>query len=392
MSASTITRSIWMLTGDFYPGIAGTERQVQEQSKALIARGCSVQVMTRRHGFDHLRGLPATDTVDGIPVHRLNSRGPGKVGSLLYVLNGMWHLLRHGRRGIYSAHETGAPAWLAVAARYLLGGRCTIKLRTGILGYERRLSTRIGRWRFLALLGLADRIVVVNREVEALLRSLGIPSNKIVMIPNAVDTSLFHPVSNQEKLIERKRLGLPTDQNIVLYVGRLEPVKGVDVLLHAWADLPASIRSGTTLIIVGDGSDRDHLLHMISSLEIQRSVFFVGEQRTVLNYYWAADVFVLPSRTEGLSNALIEAMACGLPVIASNVGGALDVVRDDWNGNIFESENSRELAQKLISMMEMHDKWKVLGEHARQDVEAYTDLNRGVDRLNTMYLELFPRN
>lgn len=380
--------TVWMIVPSFAPVIGGTETQARQQSKQLLEHGWSVRVLTRRHGSAQPRGLPARDEVDGIPVIRLYSRGGGKVGSLLYVLSGLWHLLRRGRRDIYHAHDIGAAGWLAVIARYLLGGRCIVKLRTGRYLYEERFPSGMARWQFSVLLRLADRIVVVNSEVERFVRNLGIQETRVVRIPNAVDTRWFHPVSIEQKFATRKRLGLDTSKTIVLYVGRFAPQKRIDILLNVWSLMSADVRRDAQLVLVGDGPERDKLLDMITALGIKETVFLAGMQQAVRDYYWAADIFVHPSRSEGLSNALVEAMACGLPVVASNVGGALDVVEEGKAGALFESENQDQLMEKLGSVMAMRGRWGEMGAHGRYTVQMYADLEIIVDRLDALYKQL----
>lgn len=382
------SNTIWMIIPSFEPAIGGAEIQVKRLSKELLESGHSVRVLTRRHGPTQPRGLPASEVVDGIPVTRLYTRGIGKVGSLLYVLGGLWHLLRHGRRGIYHAHAIGAAGWLAVAARYLLGGRCIVKLRSGRYLYERRCPSGVRRWLFFELLRLMDRVVVVNTEVEEWLAEIGIPAAKTVCIPNSVDTQQFRPATPEEKLAARAELGLPTDCDVVLHVGRLEWIKGVDVLLKAWAALPAKQQEAARLVLVGGGGAHAELEALTASLGLERSVTFAGVRKSVRDWYWAGDLLVLPSRTEGLSNALIEAMACGLPVIASNVGGALDVVEEGKNGVLFEAEDHNQLAQKLASMFAMQDRWAEMGTLARHSVELYADLLPTVGRLREVYRSL----
>jgi glycosyltransferase involved in cell wall biosynthesis len=377
-----------MLISGFYPGIGGGERQAQRLSKALIASGWSVRVLTRRHtGYPDWPDLPPKDVVDGIPLTRLYSRGSLKIGASLYVLNGLWHLLRRGRSGIYHAHDIGTVGWLAVAARYLLGGRCFIKLRSGRLYYKQQYASLLARWQFSTLLRLADKVIVVNSEVEQLLSEMGIPEQRVIRIPNSVDTDNFRPPSAEEKLAVRRRLGLSVYKAVLLYVGRLDPIKGVDVLLRAWALVPEHLRAHSQLVLVGDGAERENLLHLANSLNMQESVSLTGLQQAVRDYYWASDVFVLPSRTEGMSNSMVEAMACGLPVVASNVGGALDLVQADGNGLLFESEDQRDLAQKLGLMLNMADRWPDMGTQARQMVTTYADLDSVVLRLTEPYLE-----
>lgn len=231
-------RTLWHIIPTFHPVLGGAEVQVKVLSKAFIANGRPVRVVTRRHGYPHSRDLPGSDVVEGIPVTRVYSRGVGKLGALLYMLGSFWQLLRHGRGAIYHAHDIGSAGWIAVIASRLLGGRSVIKLRSGRYGYEKRLSSGLARWLFSRLLHLADKVVVVNREVEQLVTELGVPSGQVVLIPNGVDTDYFCPPSAEEKLASRERLELPADKTLVIFVGRLVPVKGLDVLLRAWALLP----------------------------------------------------------------------------------------------------------------------------------------------------------
>ena len=377
-----------MIVPSFSPAIGGAEVQVQRLSKELVARGWTVRVLTRRHGSALPHGLPTREVVDGIPVTRLYSCGRGKIGSLLYMLGGLWHLLRHGRRGIYHAHAIGAAGWLAVVARYLLGGRSIIKLRTGCHTYDKYLASPFRHWQFSTLLRLTDLAVVVNSEVEELVLNSGIPTTRIVRIPNAVDTTFFHPVLAGEKAAIRRQLGLPIKKTIVLFVGRLEPIKGGDVLLRAWALLPDEVRANGLLVFVGGGTEQATLTNMANSLGVRETVLLTGPQRAVRDYYWAADIFVLPSQTEGLSNALIEAMACGLPVISSKVGGSPDVVEEGISGMLFESGNHEQLAQKLVSMIVMQNRWVEMGTHARQSVQLNADLLPTVGRLMEVYRSL----
>ena len=387
MQESFVARSVWMITRDFYPGFGGAERQIQVMSRGLMAGGWPVQVITRRHGFDHLRGLPRCDTVDGIPIYRLYSRGRSPIGAFLYILSGLWHLIWHGRQGIFHAHDVGSPGWLAVAARYLLQGRCVIKLRTDRRIYEEQRRSWFAHWRFSMLLCLTDLIVVVNRDVKDMLLSWGISAKKVLLIPNSVDIGSFYPSPTADKSAVRAKLDMAPEKTTVLDVGRLERVKGVDVLLRAWALLPVAARLRSQLVLVGDGSERDLLNGIIDSLEINESVTLVGERSSVLEYYWSADIFILPSRAEGLSNALIEAMACELPVIVSNVGGSLDVVRDGENGAIFESEDQDGLAQKIESLIAAPDEVARIGPLARQTVAKIADADGIVTKFSNVYAD-----
>ena len=371
-----------MVIADFYPGIGGEERQAQSLSKAMIRRGWSVRVLTRRHGYPHSRALSNNDSVQGIPVRRVFSRGLGRLGSIVYMLSALWHLALHGRGGVYTALDVGAPGWIAVVARYLLGGRSVVKLRSGRDDYEMRMSSRLGRWQLCKLLHLADRVIVVNHDLERFLEELGLRAPKVACIPNGVDCTLYRPDVPEEKVAARRSLALPTNKTVVLFVGRLEPVKGVDLLLAAWAQLSDHVRAKALLILVGDGTERENLKTMTVSLGIEQSAILTGPKQSVRQYYAAADVFVLPSRSEGMPLALLEAMACGLPSIVSNVGGVPEVIRHGINGLLFEPEDCRKLAEELASELTREDQRRLRGQRARRCILRHMNVDDAVEKVN----------
>jgi len=377
----------WMIIPTFTPVVGGAQTQVHQLAGALRASGWPVQVLTRRHSYAHPQGLPAREQVRGLPVRRVYSRG-GKLGSLLFLLTGLWSLRESRGGAIFHAHDAGAAGWLAVAAARLWGGKSLVKLRTGAYAYRQDFASRLARWQMLALLRLVDRVVVVNREVQGLLGSLGIPASRIACIPNGVDTRRYRPATAEEKAAARQSLGFRPDELAALYVGRLEHMKGVDILLRGWACLQANRPAAARLALVGDGPERAGLERLAEELGLRASVSFLGEQGEVLPYYQAADLLLLPSRTEGLSNALLEAMACGLPVLVSRVGGAVDLVTDPQNGLFFESGDEVELAGKLCLLLASPDLRAALGARARETARAFVSLDLTAARVEGVYREL----
>lgn len=382
-------RTIWMIIPTFHPVVGGTQTQVRELGKRLMAKeGMSIHVLTRRHAYAHPHGLPKEDEVDGIPITRVYSRGGGKVGALLFVIGSLWYLIGRGRADIYHSHDTGASGWLAIIASHLLRGQSIVKLRSGKLRYKSLVSTRMGRLRFSALLRLASRVVVVNSEMETAVQTLGIPPMRVVRILNGVDTDFYSPPSPEERREARQRISPGKSDFIFLFVGRLQQIKGLDVLLGAWSLLPNHIRSSATLLLVGDGNEHQNLADLVCSLRMKESVHIVGERRNVRDYYWASDVFILPSRTEGLSNAMIEAMSCGLPVVASRVGGSLDLIEEAKHGYLFDSENCEDLAEKICSIINVRLSWHEMGAMARDKVIRCSDLELAATRFKELYDQL----
>ena len=274
-------------------------------------------------------------------------------------------MIINGRGDTYYAHGVGTPAWIAIIARYLLGGRCLLKLRAGVYVYERNYAKGFAGFQFRSSLQLADRIFVVNRELEFWLQNQGVQCDRIIYTPNSVDVEQFRPAPFGEKDFLRKHLNLPTKRVLVLFVGRLSYYKGVDILFNAWSNLPEKIRNTSALIIVGDGDERQNLDQLIKDLNIGGSVYMMGMQNNTRDYYWASDIFVLPSRTEGLSNAQIEAMACDLPCIVSSEGGSIDPIEDGKNGLIFSNEDHVHLSQQLAKLIRSKPYLKDMGHNAR---------------------------
>ena len=378
-----------MVIPSFHPLIGGAETQVRGLSVALLERGWRVSVLTRRDvGAREGPPLSRFEEVDGIPVVRVRSAGPGKIASLRYLVGGLWTLGRMGRGGIYHAHDFGTPGLMAALARLLMGGRSLVKLRTGASVYRSRFGTGLKGRLFRGLLGLHDRVVVVNHEVEEFLHSMGLPPSRVVRIPNAIDGKAFQRASHRSRLEARSRLGLPEDRRIVLYVGRLMHVKGVDILLRAWALLPRDLRQGALLVIVGDGPERRRLERLADKRAIHHEVRFTGSRTDAADYYQAADLFVLPSRTEGLSNALLEAMASELPVVATAAGGTPDVVDDGLSGILVPAESEKGLAGGLTSMLSDPSRWEGFGARGRARVMEHAGYDVVLERLQSLYSEL----
>jgi glycosyltransferase involved in cell wall biosynthesis len=171
-------------------------------------------------------------------------------------------------------------------------------------------------------------------------------------------------------------------------VGRLTAVKGIDVLLEAWALLPEEIRADSTLVIVGDGPARADLARLAQARNVCDSVRLVGARPEVLGYYRAADIFVLPSRTEGLSNALLEAMATELPVVATAVGGAPDIVEHGVNGLLVPPEDVHAMKEGLLELLYHPLEGARMGVQGRRRILDYAALGSVADRLAEVYTSL----
>ena len=367
------TDVIWMVIGSFYPLIGGAERQAQGISEHLAELGWDVHVVTRRHNKMYgFYGSEKEEVIRGIKIHRIFSIGPGYIGSILYFLGGLLLIARHRQKCVYYAHDIGAPAWISLIARFLFGGVCIVKIRSEIGRY---FLSRWRSWQLKWIARLVDKFILVSEVSKRVLIEKGVPDDKMWFIPNGVDTKIFCPPTETVKQSVRAELNIPAHRFVILGVGRLTLIKGFDVLIEACASFPLDILQRVQVIILGGGSERPRLEGLVREREIEHHFRFEGRQKQVYRYYTATDLFVLPSRSEGLSNALLEAMACGLPVVASRVGGNSDWIEPGKNGFLFTSENSEELCRCLIKLIEDRDRCIEMGKSSRLLVEQELSLS-----------------
>lgn len=222
-----------------------------------------------------------------------------------------------------------------------------------------------------AIARAADRIICASEaERELLVNGYGLDEKRISVIPCGVDIDLFRPL-DQGRV--RQRLGLPLDEPIVLFVGRIEPLKGIDTLLRAVAQIKAHLR---LLIVGGDEQDaarKATLFALAQELGIADRVEFVdavGHDRLPL-FYNAADVCVVPSHYESFGLVALEAMACGVPVVASRVGGLRDTVRDGETGYLVPWSCPEPFAERLELVLGNKGLRRSLGLIARSAVERF---------------------
>lgn len=378
-------RSVLMISQTFYPVLGGAEKQAFELSKALVKKGVGVTVITRR-----LQGLPERETLEGVKIERFKTFGAGAADSLWFVLQVFFYMLAH--RAEYDAahvHLASSPAVAAVLAGRLIGKKVVIKLGRGRGLDELTLSkeTFLGRLKlkFFALAG--PEILVLNRDAFDWLRnSAEFRGLRPRLIRNGVDTGRYTPPLYQEKIAAKAAVGLE-NATVFLSVGRLMPEKRMKEFVEVWAEILAEEREKPKirLVIVGKGPEEKRLKEAVSQLQVGESVLLAGPKEDLLPYYRAADVFVLPSLTEGMSNSMLEAMACGVAIMASRVDGAKDAVTDGESGSLFDPLNPAEIKQCLRGHIADRNLALRMGEKARATVVERYAMARVADEILEVY-------
>ncbi|MDE1976416.1 MAG: glycosyltransferase family 4 protein [Elusimicrobia bacterium] len=331
--------SVAMVSASFHPHIGGAEKQALELAAALQSGGVRVRVLTRR-----LRGLAREETMRGVRVTRLWCLGQkGFFNSASFCVSLFLHLVNESLfYDAYHAHLAGSPALAAALAGRFLNKPVWVKIGGGrgvgeLSGSAKTISGRL-KLRLLSL--LKPRFVAVSQDlVEEAAAYLGRVSVQVV--PNGVDTGRYRPVSSARKAELRRSFGWPADGLGFIYAGRIAPEKRLPYFLEAWAEaVKKSHGSRAFIAFVGDGIEAARLKDIAAYERLQDRVFLMPATDDPSPFYAAADVFVLPSVSEGLSNALLEAMAGGLAVLASRVGGTPEAVAEGRSGLLFAPENA----------------------------------------------------
>ena len=192
----------------------------------------------------------------------------------------------------------------------------------------------------------------ISAAIEREWRALGVAENRIKRMVSGVDAETFRPGARS---VEAELLPRPR----VIFTGRLHPQKNLPLLLEAWTEVAR--RSTANLILVGPGNDRQQLSEMADTLGISNRVQFVGAVDNPADYLRAADLFVLPSVAEGMSNSLLEAMATALPCVVSGIGGNTDLIADRQTGRLVMTPTAQAWSNCLLELLEKPDEAHRLG-------------------------------
>jgi glycosyltransferase involved in cell wall biosynthesis len=364
-----------MLIQVYLPHVGGAERQLAALAPLLREHNVKVSVITRQ-----LSGYKLYEEIEGTPVYRIPGLPHKALTSLFYTAASIPLLIRLNP-DLLHAHELLSPTTTAVFAKSLLKKPVVAKiLRGGELGDIGKLKSKAtGAARLQRFSKDVDTFISISHEISSELAELGVDSAKQAFIPNGVDDQKYRPLDDAEKAEFRQKLGLEPDNRYVIFTGRLEPEKRIDLLLELWSRLRERFPD-VNLLLVGTGSCEAQYKQM--GIE---AVQFLGQRENVHEYLQAADIFILPSMTEGLSNALLEAMASGLAAVATNVGGTPDVLSHLKSGYIIEPGNAESIFTALTILLEDKNLRKELGSAARQFVQKNYALAATADKLRALY-------
>jgi len=355
---------IVILTTFFRPVMGGVESNAERLARYLNTHGFPVVVVTKRVR----RGWPDDDMLDGLRVLRIGPSGE-----------------RDGR---------GKWKFTPAAARWLIGHRsqydvvCCIDFRAiGLAGLAARAITGrpvlfqaqtpgVFRWPLTLAYTKPDAMACIGRELEREALALGMPRERVHFLPNPIDMAQFRPADRDERERLRASFSIPQHTVACVFVGRLSLEKGLMDVMEAWR---ASRPAGAILLVAGPDMD-GHAWNVgpaarafVAAHGLDASVRFLGAVRDPAPLLRAADVFVQPSHFEAQGLSAVEALASGVPVIASATGGLIDFVRDGVNGTLFPPKDVSALATGLRTLIDDAALRARLAAAARPSVEQEYD-------------------
>jgi glycosyltransferase involved in cell wall biosynthesis len=335
-----------------------------ELALGLKARRHWVEVVLLKARNDFSPGLAEA----GVPVTALRRAGWWDVA----VLWRLYRHLRHARPDVLHSFLFLANLAGVMAGRFAGVPRVVVSLRCSYEAVLGRFWRRVARWSHWC----ADRVIVNSEaarreEVEA-----GFPRERLDYVPNGVPLAA-------DPAPERSALQLP-EGPLVLSVGQLEAVKGQRYLIDAWPAVRAAV-PGATLLLLGNGSLRAELEEWTRRKGVAASVQFLGFREPALPYLLACDLLVQPSLTEGMPNAVLEAMAARRPVVATRTGGLPDLVSDGETGVLVPPADPHVLACAIVGLLADPDRRAAMGEAAGRRVRDHFSVEQMVTLTEEAY-------
>jgi glycosyltransferase involved in cell wall biosynthesis len=349
--------------------VGGTQRQLLEMASGLIGRGWQVDVIV----LQPILTMAPQFRAAGIPVHHVPKRRVLDVGLILALRR----FFRERRISIVHAFSSTAEFFAGIAAR-----TCGCRFVASVRGFSETLPAVHALGKRVAC-RLAT-VVVANSEAggQRAVATGVVTTGKLRVVPNGLRLAAL-PTTRERQAI-RRSLGCSDHTCLILSVGRLVPEKGYETTIDV-ARQVAARGPRARFVIAGNGPLRDGLERRIAQMRVAESVMLVGERRDVPTLLSAADIYLNTSRSEGMSNSLMEAMGVGLPVLASAVGGTPELIASGETGLLFPPGDSAAAAEMLVSLIESPSVRRALGERGRAFVEARNSLDTMVEELESLY-------
>jgi glycosyltransferase involved in cell wall biosynthesis len=356
-----------ILHTEWSDGLGGQEKRILMEAAGLKARGCCVALCCRPHAQ-----ILSEARAAGIDVHTLPMRKPYDAASILRLRR----LIKAEKFDVVNTHS-GVDSWIGGIAAKLAGVK--------VLARTRHLNIPLGRNPMNFVHYLPDVYISCGDNMrDTLVGRCGFPPERVVSIPTGVEEAFFRVKRDRGAAA---KFGVPPDALVIANVGVLRRVKGHEVTLRAVAEVVSKIPKAVFLI-VGDGPRRAALEELACELGVKDHVIFTGHVRDIPGIYSFSDAAILSSLSEGLPQSVIQAMASGVPVAATDVGGVGEVVHNGQTGLLVESGDHGALAGAVIKLLKDRALASGMAENARRLVRREHSSEVMLDKLEALYERL----
>jgi L-malate glycosyltransferase len=375
--------------GDYYGSF------VFDDARMLVKKGLEVHVVTQ-----HNPSIPYNEIMDGIHVHRFKWLEPKEFKALVhfnglidylrlltYLISLFFNLLITVRKydiDIIHAHSVVPTGLMGVIVAKIV--RKPIVITSHGMDITNFENSSFFIKLIMFSLNNCDKTVAVSKDLAKKIRSLGIHQSNITVLKNGVDINRFKPFKNKNI---REKYKIKDKEILILFVGYLDTFKGIFEMMNAFSKINKD-DDLVKLMIVGTGPQEEELKSRVINLDLEKSVIITGNvaPSDIHKYYQAADIFVLPSHTDagGPPVVFIEAMACGLPVIGTAVGGIPEGIENGANGFIVSPKNGNELAKKLKILIKNEDLRKEFGNNSLKKIHQNSmTLEKKAEKIIELY-------
>jgi glycosyltransferase involved in cell wall biosynthesis len=380
---------ICLVTHYFPPHVGGIEKVAFEQSKHLAKMGYQITVLTSKsHKKD------ADSAVERVKVLHYPALGLAEKIGLPYPIPWLkaYPLFKAVIKKCDIVQAHGHPYPSSLLARKVakqFKKPFIVTQHNTFIDYDSWLNLveSLNDWAIGAtVLKKADKVIAVSGATREYVLKLGADKKKTSVIYNGVDEEFFHPIDRERC---REKLGLPKNDTIILSVRRLVYKNGLNTLIEAASHLVRK-RHNILFLLVGTGPDRGFIEKRIKELRLSNNVKLAGlaADEQLPYYYNAADCFVIPSSSgEGLPMVLLEAMACGLPLISTISGGTAEIIREDVNGFLAPPRDSEALAKAIIKAISSREANLAIGKENRRTIEKRFTWDNNMEQLKKIYKE-----
>lgn len=357
--------------------LGGTEIATEYIAKFLNFFNYNVDILTENNKENN---LPKFEKMPSYTIYRLSNTNLNHVDTVLFSLKCIPYLKRLQPEIILiQGFENTLSGYLfkkLFGTSYVIWGRGSDVYNTWLF---KNPILKIG-------IKTADGIVALTEDMKSKLTNFY--NKRIDVIPNGIDINEFF---DRTQIISNHFLKKQQNEKIIIYVGSLRSVKGVNYLIDAFK-LVRQKRNDVKLLLIGDGYDRKTLECQVNMLKISDYVIFLGlrPHKEIPSHLKMADIFVLPSLYEGFPNVLLEAMAAGLPIVATNVTGIPEIIKNETNGFIVNPNSSSEIAEKILFLLENPDHYYRISNNNDKEVKKYSWI-KVVEKLSNLFLEIHSR-